>query len=107
MVPYKLPNSAAHKIAVTGTAATLLSLINTAASATVAFPYDLDYVIITPESGDIRYTTTGTVPTAANGILIQDNEETSIKAALVDINLISVTGTVNCNVQIGWHRGIG
>ena len=65
MVPYKFPNAASHKIAVTGTAANLLDLIETAAGATIDFPYDLSMAVITPEDGSIRLSQNGIVPTAA------------------------------------------
>lgn len=104
--PYKFPNSAAYKISVTGTAANLLDLIETAASASIAFPYSLNWVEITPEDGAIRYTDNGTAPTATNGNIIVDDERREFQTAPVNVKLISVTGTVTCNVRVGWeHKG--
>lgn len=104
MTPFKLPNAAAYKISVTATAANLLDLINTAAGQTVAFPYSLSVVEITPEDGDVRYTDNGLVPTATNGNLIAVTEVKTIETAPVDVKLISVIGTVTCNVRVGWHH---
>lgn len=104
MREFKLPNSAAHKISVTGTSASLLSLITTAAGTTVSYPHDLSMVEITPEDGGIRFTTNGTVPTATNGTRVADDEVKKIECSPVDMQIISLTGTVVCNVRLGFHH---
>ena len=104
MREFKLPNSAAYKISVTGTSAKLLDLINTAAGTTILFPHDLSVVFLTPEDGDVRFTTNGTVPTAANGTIVTNDFTDPIECSPVDMQLISVTGTVVCNVRLGYHH---
>ena len=104
MLPFKLPNAASYKITVTSTATGVLDLIETAAGEGINFRHDLSMVELQPEFGDIRYTDSGDVPTASNGILIADGETRRIEAAPVDVNLIATLGSVVCNVRVGWNR---
>ncbi len=105
MFPYKFPNAASYVISVTNTATRLLTLINTAAGATISFPYDLSIIELSPEDGDIRYTDNDAVPTAANGKLLVQGGSYSIETAPVNVQLIRTGGAnVAVNVRVGWIR---
>lgn len=101
---YKLPNAAAHKITVSSTARGVLAFIDTAASATINYPYDLNFVQIQPEDYAIRYTTDGQIPTANNGILVTVGSKETINAPPIDVRLIRAEATdAVCNVTVGWN----
>jgi len=106
MVPYKLKNAAAHKIAVTGTATLLESLIDTAASQTHSFPDNLNQAVITNEGpDDIRFTLDGHDPTSSNGEIIYVGEKKTIDGSVKNIRLIRTGSTnVNCSVEVGWQE---
>lgn len=104
MTEYKLPNAAAHKITVTGTATKLTDLLETAAGESISFPFDLNWIEISPEFGDVRFTTTGDAPTVSQGTLVEDGDTKEIIGPPVDMKLIAVLGSVDVNVRIGWNR---
>lgn len=99
------PNINGQKITVTGTATSLYSLINTAASmsATYAgYPPDTDGLDIIPEDGDIRVTWDGTTPTASLGELLSSGTLYRFRGrALANMKLIRVSGNVACSVVLG------
>lgn len=105
MLPFKLPNAAAHNITVTATATGLLDLINTAAGETINFKHDLSAIQLTLEDGDIRYTDNGSNPTATTGKLLSQGGDYSINAIPKDVKLIRTGSTnVKVSVRIGWAR---
>jgi hypothetical protein len=102
MRPYKLPNAAASQLTVTGTAASLQSLITTAASEDYIIPTEVDSVDLYVESVGIRLLAEGNTPTAALGIPVASGE--SIKLKGIDaskLQLISIGANATVSVQIG------
>jgi len=102
MYIYKLYNAAASKITVTGTATTLLSLIDTAGGAASSLPGYLNAVDLVIEDGDVRMLFDGNTPTATNGILLSSGMIYSFRGVpLSQMRLIRVSGNVACSVQVG------
>lgn len=102
MIPFKLANANASVITVTTTAATLLSLIDAAASSTHVFPPSLDGVDLVAENGDVRVLCDGNTPTTSKGILVKQGATLYLRRIdLVNIRLIATTGSVSCSLQIG------
>ncbi len=105
MIEYKLPNAAAHRISVTGTAATLEALINTAAGSASNLPTTLNAWEIAPENGDVRYLSDGNTPTATEGNKVENGVILGRDGIPVKkVKLISTTGTVVCTVRVGWKE---
>lgn len=99
-------NANASVIAVTGTAAALFDLINTAGStakANAGFPAHLDAIDIFLEDGDIRVLFDGNTPTASKGILLKQGGYYTIRGAMLSsMKLIRTGGSnVSCSLQVG------
>lgn len=106
MIVYPLQNANSSVISVTGTAARLLDLINTAGSVTHQFPPGLDAVDISPENGNVRLiidsSTAALSPTASRGLLIRQGSTYSLRGSSLSwVKLIAVSGTVSCSLQVG------
>ena len=99
----KLPAAAGSKISITTTATSLRSLINTAAGSAIAEVIPVNFLIITPEDGNIRYLSDGNTPTTTVGVLVNNSEMRIITGdnMLDKCLLISTSGTVAASVQIG------
>ena len=108
---YVKPRIAAEMtLSVTGTAATLMSLIETAGSAPAAGNYYLslkqcNVVRITPTNGNIRYAWEVT-PTAANGAYLGSGNYEFVGGDLSQLLLISTSGTVTVSV-VYYHANAG
>lgn len=103
---FPLQNANASVISVTGTAAYILPLINTAGAVTHTFPPGLDALDITPENGDIRIvidpSTAAVSPTASKGFLIKQGATLMLRhSSLSYIKAIATSGTVSCSLQVG------
>jgi hypothetical protein len=99
IVPFQLASQS--KIAVDGTARTLLSFFGTHQSFASAGFGETDSVDITPEDGDVRFLVGGITPTATNGHLIKQGTTYRLRGDARTLKLISTTGTVNCSILIG------
>ena len=103
---FPLANANASVISVTGTAAYILALIDTAGSTAHTFPKAVDALDITPEDGDIRIVVspvgTGTSPTATKGFLIKQGATLMLRHTDIrTVKAISTSGTVSCSLQVG------
>ena len=103
---FPLANANASVISVTGTAAYILALIDTAGSTSHTFPKAVDALDITPEDGDIRIIVspvgTGTAPTASKGFLIKQGATLMLRHTDIrTVKAISTSGTVSCSLQVG------
>lgn len=98
MIVYKLPNANAGVIAVTGTAALLAALINTAGSTAVVFPGDINSVDLMPEDGDVRMFSDGNTPTASKGRLLKAG--TVYRFRGIDFNNLRLIRTGSSNVAM-------
>lgn len=107
---FPLQNANSSVISVTGTAAYILPMIDTAGSVSHAFPQNLDALDITPENGDIRImidpSTAGLAPTASKGFLIKQGATLMLRHTNVrQIKAIATSGTVSCSLQVGLSKG--
>lgn len=97
-------------ISVTGTATSLLSLINTAAASSFADTANsfnkLDGLNITPEDGSVRISFFPSLtPTATAGYLLQQGIPYCFRFKDLDnVKLIATSGTVKCSVEVGQSR---
>ena len=93
MEAFILANANASVIAVTTSAATLLSLIDTAGSTTHTFRPHMDAFDIFVEDGDIRLLYDSNTPTATKGILLKRGGHYRFRRTKVSqVKLISATG---------------
>ncbi len=102
MIPYKLPNQAAHVLSVT-TVKTLQDAIRTASSdATYELPSDADSIDLYVESSAFRVSFDGVDPTAAAGYLIPTTSRRSFRGyKLSDMKIVSTSGTAVMSIIIG------
>jgi hypothetical protein len=98
MFIYGLPNANASVIAVTSTATSLYSLINTAGSSTAVFPDGITAVDLYAEDGDIRYLMDGNTPTASKGILLKRGERAHLRNK--DVSKLKLIRTGSSNVAV-------
>jgi len=103
MYIFKLPNAAASKISVTSTATLLSALIDTAGGTPANLMGKLNAIDIVVEDGDIRVLFEGNVPTALNGVLLENGTTASFRGVpLSKMRLIRAGGAdVACSVQVG------
>nr|AKH46386.1 hypothetical protein [uncultured marine virus] len=104
MIEYKAANAASHKIAVTATATSLFSLMDTAGSVTTnaALLGDCDSFILAVEGTSIRILMDGNTPTASNGFLLSTGTYKFIGKDLAQALLIRVGGSnIACSVTTG------
>lgn len=100
MLPLKLPNINATVIAVTNTATSLRSLIDTAGSANSAIPSSsFNEIIIVPEDGNVRIMH-GNLPTSSKGLLLQQGTAYPLKDVNYDELYLIRTGSANVAVSL-------
>lgn len=101
----KLANADASVISITTTATSLKKLLDTAAGTAQSFGRVLDFVILVPEDGAVRYLRDGNTPTSTKGILAAQSTPIILRGSNIDqILLISTTGgAVSASVQIGYN----
>lgn len=106
MIPRKLPNASASKIAVTGTSASLKSLIDTANGGAANLDPTIDAVLLYVEDGDINVGYDYT-PTGSEGFLLKEGGIYYFNKVYFDsLNLIRVgSNNVSCRVQVGETEG--
>lgn len=102
---YQISEIEGHKISVTTTATSLFDLINTQLSSDVDFPADLNALDIYIVGGDVRVSWGAEVPTTSEGFTLKQNGLYMFRGrALKALNLISVSGSVDCEVVIGYAQ---
>lgn len=99
----KLPNAAAHKLTVTGTATSLFSLITTAAGQDADLEGRLNAIMLNVEDGDIRVLFDGNNPTATEGLLLARGEKATFTGVpLSKMKLIRAgSADVTISVEVG------
>lgn len=102
----KLPNAAAHKLAVTGTSTKLFDLIDTAGSTAANLKNDLNAIMLVVEDGDIRVTFDETTPTSVNGLLISQGQSSYFSGVpLHKMRLIRTGGSnVAVSIEVGYSK---
>jgi hypothetical protein len=108
MLEKKLSVAAGHNITVTATATSLLDLMDTAASAALGLPGDLDSFEIVTEDGDIRLCGDDNTPTGTVGTYIPVGSVRLFEGnAISRVKLIRDTGMssdVAVSVRVGYRE---
>lgn len=100
---YQIPEIEGHKISVTTTAASLFDLINAQLSSSANFPATLNALDIYIVGGDVRASWGAEAPTTSEGFTLKQNGLYMFRGrSLKDLQLISISGSVDCEVVIGF-----
>lgn len=102
MQPYKLPNAAASVLTISSTALSLQTAITTAGSETIDLT-GLDAIDFTVSAEDVSILWDGNTPTAANGVLIgQNNDSKALTLRGIDIQKVMMirTGGADATVRV-------